>query len=340
MTEACNWQAIGQLIDNWQRILLLTHRRPDGDAVGGLIALSSILKKLGKEAVCCLFDPVPARYEFMVKGVSFTQWSDIEQQQIDHEFNGIIVVDTSSWSQLSPAESFLRESSLPRIVIDHHASGDDISGADATCCSCRDEHAAAACQLVYEAASAMGWQMDPVAADALFVGLATDTGWFRFSNADARCYAAASSLIGLGVRPFALFPALYETRAATRIRLKAELLRSLELHADQKIAMMLLTQDMLQATGADASESEDLINEPMTIGSVAVSVLLSEQADGVTRISFRSKPPEVVGQDVDVAAVAQQLGGGGHRRAAGARVTSPLTEARVKVLELLQGVLS
>src|SRR5206468_3386868 len=160
------------------------------------------------------------------------------------------------------------------------------------------------------------------APDALFVGIATDTGWFRHSNTDGRALAAAAELAAGGVKPHQLFEALYQHDSAGRVRLLGAAIETLEVHGGM-LAIMALDSHAFSRCGASLSNTEDVVNEPLRIESVMVSILFVEQPDGVVRMNFRSKPPYLsegpTSRDIDVAAIAATFGGGGHRRAAGAR---------------------
>ena len=132
---------------------------------------------------------------------------------------------------------------------------------------------------------------------------------------------------------------IYLSHSRERLRLRAAALATLEFPGDGRIAIMTLTPDMFEQTGAAWSDTEDLINEPMTARQVVASILVVDQGDGQVRVSFRSKSPEVCGQDIDVAAIASGFGGGGHRRASGARVESPLAEVRAEVIRAVEAAM-
>jgi len=323
----------GELLETWPRTMLLTHDRPDGDGLGAMVAVKRIIEDQGRQATAFLYDKIPGRYAFLGETCALEQWRDQNPASIDEQFDGIAILDTCSWSQLEPVADYLRASRLPRIVVDHHATRDELVGEQVKALYLADTTAASVCEMIVRWSRAMGWTIDAAAGEALFTGIATDTGWFRFSNTSTETLASAGILIEDGVRPEVLYARLYESWSPARIRLKALILATLELHADDSVAVMTLTKEMLDQARAQTGDAEELVNEPMSIGSVLMTILLSELDDGLVRANFRSRAPMVCGRDVDVAALASRFGGGGHRRAAGARIAGALAQVRPQIIE-------
>ncbi len=257
--------------------------------------------------------------------------------------DGILVVDTCSWSQLEPAAEFLRTSALPRVIVDHHQTRDELKGAGRAAAGdyLIDPTAAAACVLVFEWARAMNWLNEEARAiaDALYVGISTDTGWFRFSNTDARTFAVVAELVRMGVQPDAWYSTIYETVTPARIRLEAAMLAATELSDDGRIAWSTLTAADFETTRARPTDTEDLIHGLQRLAGVCVALLFTQDGDGRVRVNLRSKPPYICGVDVDVAAIARSLGGGGHERAAGVRLAEPLPDAQARVLAAVRDAL-
>jgi len=323
----------GRVLERWPRTMVLTHERPDGDGLGALAALKRVIGLSGRQATAFVYDTLPARYVFLGESGVFERWQDQDPATIDARYDGIVILDTCSWSQLEPVANYLRASSRPRIVIDHHTTHDELTGDQAEALYLIDPTAASVCGLIARWTKAMNWPVDTVAGEALFTGMATDTGWFRFPNTDRETLQAASVLIESGIRPEVLYARLYESWSPARLRLKAHVLATLQLHAQDAVGVMSLTHEMLERAQASSTDSEELVNELMSIGSVVVAILLSDLDDGLVRVNFRSRSPAVCGRDVDVAALAQSFGGGGHRRAAGARIAGNLAQVRQQVIE-------
>lgn len=326
------WKNAGLRLLEWQRVLLLTHDRPDGDALGALGAMRSVLHALGRRATACVYGEIPIRYEFLEKSAPFSVLPPTAPGELDRQYDGILIMDTCSWAQLEPAGAFLSATRLPKMVVDHHATRDDLSAASPETLYLIDPDASSACAMLYEWCGVMGWPMPSDAAVALFTGIATDTGWFRFSNTQERTLHAAAALIGAGLRADLMHARLMHSYSVARLRLLAAALGTLELHAGGCLAVMHLTREMFAAAGAKPSDTEDIVNEPLTSREVVASVLLTDQGEGCIRVNLRSKSPEVAGCDVDVAQVAARFGGGGHCRASGARVPGALGEVRERVV--------
>ncbi len=312
-----------QQIAGLRRPLLVTHQKPDGDALGAVIAATMMLRELGSDPLPVIFDPVPDRYRFLdalwplpVFGVQITE-PDLSG------VDGVLIVDTCSFNQIEPLSAWLKQSALPKLVIDHHVTRDDF--ADHIWI---DETAAATCVLLHELAKAEKWTVPPAIATALFVGVATDTGWFRHSNTDARTLAVASDLVAHGASANELHRRLYQQETLGKFRLRGYAAAQIVLHADGRLAVTTIPRGAFAECGAALGDTEDLVNEPLQIESVVVSVLFVEQDNGLVRMGFRSKPPiSPADPDVDVAAFARSFGGGGHVRASGARLKGTMDEA-------------
>ncbi len=302
--------------------MIVTHARPDGDALGSTVGLYRVLTELGRDVKIVLYEDVPPRYAFVVEGVPYSRWGkDINVADVEAD-RQIVIVDTSSWQQLEPVAPFLK-GHPHKFVIDHHKTRDRVSDIELI-----DENAPAAALIVWKICKAAGWPVSKEAAEALFVGLATDTGWFRFSNTNAEALAAAAEMTELGVNPAELYQRIYLSDPAARVRLLARVLGEFKLFADDRVALQTLSRKTLAECGATDAMTEEIVNEPMRIATVNVSVFCSEAADnGPVRVNLRSK------HGVDVAALARQFGGGGHERAAGARIPGTLDEVAKKVVD-------
>jgi len=331
--DAATYRDTADWISRWRRPALISHAKADGDAIGSLVAMRSFLARRNVAASAILFDPLPDRYARFNRFAPLTVCKNPAQAASTLDAaDALILLDTCAFSQLEPVADWLRRSPTPKLAIDHHGTRDELAD-----CYLIDESAPATCSILFDLARAAGWSIDSEAAEALFVGIATDTGWFRHSNTDARAMSACAELMALGVRPNELFESFYLQDSAGRVRLLAQALASLELHSSDRLSLMTLPREAFVRAAAKSSDTEEIVNEPLRIASVVVSVLLVEQEDGQTRINLRSKPPVggTTRLDVDVAGIARGFGGGGHRRAAGARIRGSLSEVRERVLSEL-----
>jgi phosphoesterase RecJ-like protein len=292
------------------RLLIVTHARPDGDAVGATAALAAAARAAGKSARTLVPGGVPDRWAFLFPDARPAGTEDFPA--LADEADLIVVVDTCAFAQLDGLEGAVRARRDKVVVLDHHATRDDVGSVQWV-----DTSAAAAGVMVAELLGAMIWPVTPAVADALMTALTTDTGWLRFANTDGRCLRAAAKLLDSGVRPDELYSRLYEADRPERLRLLTRALASLRLEADGRIATMSLRGADFAETGARADETENFVNEALRIGCVEVAMLLAETGD-CTRVSLRSRGA------VDVSQVARAFGGGGHARAAGLRATEDI----------------
>jgi phosphoesterase RecJ-like protein len=310
---------IDRRLRDCRAMLVVTHARSDGDALGSMLALALGARAAGKHAAMLVPDPVPARYAFLVRDQAVASAAQLDM--LADAADLIVVVDTSSYAQLDAAADGLRKRREKVIVIDHHATSDNVGAA-----AWQDVSAAAAGVMVGEVLGALNWPLEPQAALALAAAITSDTGWLRFSNADGRAMRMMAGLVDAGVRPDELYRLLYQTDRPQRLALTARAVAGMRLYADDQLAVMTITPQDFAATGALPEETENLVNEPMRLGSVEAVVLLTQQA-GVVRVSLRSRSV------LDVAALAAGFGGGGHARAAGFRSGEPLETIRQKIVD-------
>lgn len=289
-----------------ESLVALTHARPDGDGLGSMAALARAARAAGKTVQLTCLDLVPAKYAFLLEGEGLLGAGEFAGAAAGADC--IVVLDTCAFSQLDRVAETLRQWREKTVVIDHHQTRDDV-GFVRWC----DESAAAVGVMVAEVLDRLDWPFDARTAEAAMAAICSDTGWLRFSNTDARCLKAVARCLEAGVDPAGLYRRLYESDRSQRIALIARALSTMQFHAGGRIALLQVTRNDLLQTGALPEETENLINEALRIGNVELAVLLVETAGDVIRGSLRSK------KMVDVAALAETLGGGGHQRAAGFR---------------------
>ncbi|MGC9455065.1 MAG: DHH family phosphoesterase [Phycisphaerae bacterium] len=291
------------------KLLIVTHIHPDGDALGSMVALARSARAAGKTAHTVLTDEVPPRYRFLAEEESPIGEEQFEQVADDADV--VVVVDTCAFAQLGAVAEHLRRRREKIVVIDHHETSDDVGSLKWV-----ETDAPAVGVMIGEFLAELGWEIDLTTAEALAAAALSDTGWMRFSNTNGRCLRAVGRWFDMGVRPDRLYRRIYQADRPERLRLLMRMLEAMELRADGRLAAAVLRESDFRLSGAMEHETEDLVNEPMRLEKVEVSVLVIETKDG-SRASLRSR------EYVDVAAVAKQFGGGGHARAAGLRVDEP-----------------
>lgn len=331
-TSAMSADLVQEMIDALaacRRVLITTHVNPDGDALGTTAAMAVGLERNGIEAECLLLSPPPAKYEFVYAdaNVKWHEHGQVEVPTLLGNADALLVCDTGTWSQLPGLRDAVKLFGGRKLVLDHHVTQEDWADLKLV-----DTQAGAAAEIALELLKRWGVSIDATLAQPAYVALATDTGWFAYSNTSARTMRLAAECLDAGVDPNAIYQRLYQSERSRRMRLHALGYGSLELLADEQLAVMQVRTEDFRSTGTRMPATEDLVNWPMAIGAVELSIFLAEDPDSPdgrpVKLSFRSKGR------VDVANLAEQFGGGGHPRAAGARLDSPLEEARRRVIEM------
>lgn len=309
-----DWSPFVEFVRTHQRFLVMTHVRPDGDALGSEIGLACALKQLGKDVRVVVASDLGPRYEF-----TNTAETPVERfRPPGDEFknvDAIVIVDTGTWGQLGDFGPFMQSLAVGKAVIDHHRTQDDLGGLRFV-----DTTAEAAGRLIYDATLALGVPVTPEAANALFMALATDTGWFRHSSTSPRTFALAEHLVTAGAKPTPIYDALFATSTLGRMKLTGRALDRMQAEADGRIVYTEVTLADYAETGGVPTDTEDLINYPRAVSGVEIALVFIEQTGGGTKVSFRGS------EHRDVGRLAEQFGGGGHKMAAGATVATPLAE--------------
>ncbi len=297
-------------------IIILTHESPDGDSLGSGLALYKFLKKKGKEVYIGSKDNVPHFLDFL-PGVEEVIKPDGRYYDVG------IVVDASGFYRVGTEVKVGK-----RIRIDHHVGGEFYGPHDYI-----DPNAPATAALVYEIIKA--WDetaIDKDIATCIYTGLATDTGFFRYSNTDQRTFELARELVFYGADPYYVYTMFSERESFNKMKLISKVLDTIELHEGGLVAGITIFKRFLNETGTKYEDTEGLVNYPRSIEGVKVAYALIEKPDeGVWKVSLRAKG------DVNVGKIAERLGGGGHKYASGAKIkTSSYEEAKEKLLSAIK----
>jgi phosphoesterase RecJ-like protein len=291
-----------------------------------MLALGKILEQQGKKVRMVIASTYPPRYRFLDPQGRIGKFELPGEEFQDTEV--VLVVDTGTWSQLGTFGSFLRELQVIKVVIDHHQTQDDLQALQFV-----DTTAEATGRLIREVVNALEAPLNAFTASALFVAVATDTGWFRHSNTSPATLTLAAELMAAGAQPTPLYEELFERNSLGRLRLLGLMLERLQVTLGGRVAYSEIRRGDYAATGATPQDSEDLVNYTRSVEGVDVGLFFMEQPRGGTKVSFRSR------EGIDVARLAQKFGGGGHCQAAGASLTTSLEEARAQVLQALTEIL-
>ncbi|MDX2115419.1 MAG: DHH family phosphoesterase [Planctomycetota bacterium] len=336
----CTLEELAARLKSVQSAVILTHSKPDGDAFGSTLALARTLHTLGARATPLYLAPRQPRIEIVVAPTHVLHEGKgcFERPEVASA-DAVVICDTGSWSQLAAAREFLQPRRERTMIIDHHAHGDaEIAAlrhveprAASTC-----ELMARLCGLLLNVPSAA--RFPPDIAEPLYLGVATDTGWFRYSSMTSATLRLAADLVDAGVDHNRLYRRIEQADTISRLRIIERALASLELIDDGRAAVMSISLRDVAETGASQDEVGGLTDLPQTLASVRVVAVLNELEGGITKASFRSKAAEPGAPVIDVNALAQTFGGGGHRHAAGAKIAMPLEQARKAVERALAGV--
>lgn len=321
-----------------RRVLVTSHAKPDGDALGSVLAVVRTCAALGVRAEGALIGPWEENLLSLAAPTPIRRIDQKAPLPAIEEPDAIVVVDTGAWSQLEPLASWLRPRVDRAIGLDHHARGDRVAAArvvDVSCGSCTALIARLVDALGVELAAGADAHGHGSVAEALYLGLATDTGWFRLPNAKAAEFALAARLLGARVDKDRLIAVIEQSHRPARLEIEARALSSLRILLDGALAIMRIRARDFAETGAAPEEISGLVNRPLEIGSVRASVLLVESDPSLVKASLRSKPAPADGDPrafVDVNAIAATFGGGGHVHAAGARLKGTLDEAEASLI--------
>jgi phosphoesterase RecJ-like protein len=320
-----DWAPLVDLVRRHQTFLLMTHVRPDADGLGSQLALADALARLGKIARVAIASRLPPRYAFL--DPARTVIEDFRPDRFQN-IDAILVLDTGTWGQLGEFGPWMRAQPVPKAVVDHHRTQDDLGGLAFV-----DVSAEATGRLAHEIIRVLGAPLSPAAAHHLFMAIALDTGWFRHANTTAATFDLAADLVRAGANPTPLYEQLFECAPLARLKLVGTALGRMQVRAGGRVAYTEVCLGDYRDTGAVPGDTEDLINYPRAIEGVEVALIFIEQPEGGTKVSFRSRA-------VDVSKVAERFAGGGHKLAAGARLAEPLPVARETVLAAVEEALA
>jgi phosphoesterase RecJ-like protein len=298
-------------------VVIVTHINPDGDAVGSEYALARFLLDRGTKVRIVNQDPLPDYLGF----IGFAE-PEVEIYQPDthdpllREAAQVVLVDNSAPDRLGSMEAMMRSVAQQTLCIDHHPMRDApwaVNLVDVDYC--------ATTAMIYDLTKACGWQPDLTAAWGIYVGLVTDTGFFRFNSTNARTHEIAAELLTLGVEPARAFEAIHERNPVAYVRLLGHALSGLRLDADGAVASVKITRETVTSLQAEDVDPTEITTPLLAMDGVKVAILFRELEDGRIKVSLRSKG------SLDVHRLAIEFGGGGHRNASGIVMSGELDEA-------------
>jgi phosphoesterase RecJ-like protein len=304
-----------------RKIAVVGHARPDGDCIGSQVALARVLAAGGFDVVCVNADPVPRRLQFLSPGMKFQRTEEVLALA---EQRAAIFVDCAD--HLRIGERLKACFPQPAANIDHHLSNIGYATANLV-----DSDSAATCEILAGMFLDNNLAVDAQAAQALYTGILTDTGQFRFNSTSRRCFVLAGELVMRGARPTEAGYQLYERESLAKLQLLQRFLASLRLECSGRVCVGTLPDGVFAATGTSAEDTAGLVDYARSIDGVVIGVLIEERSDGGIKASLRAKDP-----DYRLDQIAAQFNGGGHACAAGLNLKTGATDFYPRLLAALK----
>ncbi len=296
--------------------VLTTHMNPDGDALGSQIALARYLVSVGKTVRLINGDPTAETLAFLADGSPAIEVYDPElHDEVVREADRVILVDNSAPDRLGRMEPIMLAVAGNVLCIDHHPTREAPWQQNIL-----KVGASSTAVLIWDLLRNRGWEPDSRACEAIFVGLATDTGFFRFNSTSPFTHRTAAELLERGVRTGDIYRRVYEKNSAAYTRLLGHALANLVLEGGGRVAAVHLRRELIADLGAEGEDTGEITTALLAIDGVDVVLLFRELPDARVKVSLRSK------DDLDVHRLASEYGGGGHRNAAGIVLERPFDE--------------
>lgn len=325
-----SFQKFNKLLKTTQKIAIVTHWSPDGDAIGSSLGLYHFLKKIGKNAKVIVPNAYPDFLEWIPGTKTILNFQNEEKKavQVLESADLIFTLDFNSYKRLEKLGEVLARTKAPKVLIDHHQQPDHYASY-----YFHDVKACSTCELVYDFIKGLGAArlIDKKTAACLYTGLMTDTGSFRYPSVNSNTHLIISELLKTGIKPSDIHSAVYDSYTVGRMKLLGFALNEkLRLLDDYPVAYFVLSEKELERFDYRKGDLEGLVNYPFSIKGIKVCALLNE-AEGVVKMSFRSKG------NIDMNKFARSyFNGGGHINAAGGKSTQSLHETETKFKELVK----
>lgn len=296
-------------LQSFDDVLILMHHSPDGDTIGGSFALCRALQRLGRRAAVMCDDELSDKYSYIYKG--------IERQQFTPRH--IVAVDVADAKLLGSLRGLYGD--RVELCIDHHATNTQYAAETYV-----DPSAAAACESVYEIIRALGLEVDCDTANALYTGIATDTGCFKFTNTTPKTHRIAAELFETGINYGEINRIMFDTKSKSRLAVEQMALGGMEFYHKDTIAAVAITADMIKTSRARECELDGITSLPRMIEGVIVGITLRQRGEDTYKISVRTHAP------VSACALCAAFDGGGHERAAGCEISGSLPEVKAAIV--------
>lgn len=296
------------------RVLILSHQYPDGDTLGSAAALCRGLRWLGRRAAVRCSDEIGPKYAFLFRGLPDDEFEPDLCCAVDIADRGLIGEPLlSKWGD------------RVGLCVDHHPSNTRYAAR-----TLLDPKAAATCEVVFDLLKALSVPLSPDIAAALYTGITTDTGCFKYTNVTPRTYRIAADLVETGIDAPGINREMFDTKSRARLEMERRVLDSITFDCGGEVAMILITLAMIRESGAKEDDLDGLATIPRGIEGVRVGVTLREKQDGGWKVSLRAREP------ANASEICARFGGGGHRGAAGCTLNLPLEQAQEQMLRAVR----
>lgn len=318
-----------EILKRGRRFLLLTHKDPDGDAIGSTLAMAHALEEAGKECVLIADGPAPVPYDALPGAEKIVSArKELWDQSVEADYEAVLVLDCADTKRLDPfSETFSHI--RPWINIDHHETNTFFGDLNLV-----EPGASSTAELVYKIIKRGGLPLTLEVAENIFVAIEADTGFFRYENTTPLAFKIAAEMVEQGVNPWQVNLKVMDVYDIPRLRLLSKALNTIELHLGGRVAMMTLTCNVFQELGAEREDSERFVDYARFIRGVEVAAFVREIDNGGYKFSLRSN------NCVNVAEIASRFGGGGHARAAGFERSGHLERIKEEFIKEVAKVLN
>jgi phosphoesterase RecJ-like protein len=320
------FQAAIDFLTRTRRFIITAHETPDGDAIGSECAMLRALRTMGKEAMILNADPTPRKFTYLDADSMVGVLQNEDQLPADLGEYSLLMLDTNDVRNIGQVATLVMPRVREHFIIDHH----ERDRADVLAGNFIQKGASSTCEILYQILREMNVPIDLPTAQALYTGIVYDTGCFIYPKTTALTFEIARDLVAIGVEPNFVYARLYESNSISALVLQSRVLATLELQYSDRVSILTMRREMILDSGANYEEADQLINIPLKSEDVRVSVFFKENLEGLLRCSLRSKG------NINVAEIAQQFGGGGHKTAAGFKCRESLEATKKIILDDLR----
>ncbi|MBI3018163.1 MAG: bifunctional oligoribonuclease/PAP phosphatase NrnA [Deltaproteobacteria bacterium] len=297
------WEKLSHIIQTHHSFIITTHILPDGDGLGGEVALSAYIKQIGKECIIINGDPTPEKFSIVDPDFEIKQWNPKEPLP---KAQVIFAVDVNDWKRLGPLTKALEQLKAKSIFIDHHIADEQLKQEHII-----DERTSSMGEFLFQFFKYIEAEITFKMALAMYVSIFTDTNAFRHRKTTALSHAICAALVETGVNPALVTRQVHQTRSLADLHILGEILKTVQTTPDGKIAWIVVSQALQKKYGATSEETQGMVDYLLALKEIEVGIFFREEPDGTIAVSFRSKGK------VEIFPLVKKLGGGGHAYEAG-----------------------